>query len=245
MTLRTVHIDDLAVDLGLIPNDSVGTRHHIALVGGGGKTTLLHAIGSALHGPTVLTCTTKMGAEQHRGRPLLVAPGDAAVQVALEAHGRVMVLGEVRGQKGIGITSERADELFGLGVHVVSESDGSRRRPAKAPHWYEPVLASTVTMVICVIGSDALDRTIEDQCHRPLRVGAVLGCSSYERLTPERAAELVTSGRGGRKDVPAEASFVVCLNKVNGAVAPLAERFVAAVQERNVEVRALTHFEGW
>ncbi len=244
MTLSSTDGDDLARDLGLVDSRHLDARHHVALVGGGGKTTLMHAIGSALDGPTILTCTTKMGADQHRGRPVLISPSDDAVRVGLREHGRVMVLRGVLGQKGVGITPERADELFRLGVHVVAESDGSRRRPAKAPHWYEPVLARTVTMVICVIGADALDRTIEDQCHRPLRVGAVLGCSPYDRLTPERAAELVTSPNGGRKDVPPEARFVVCLTKVDASVGALAERFVDAVAARGVAVRAVTHLSG-
>ena len=243
MTLSTVDSDDLADVLGLLDSRHSGDRHHVALVGGGGKTTLMHAIGSALVGPTILTCTTKMGADQHFGRPVYVAPSDDAVRDGLREHGRVMVLSAVLGQKGVGITPERADELFLLGAHVVAESDGSRRRPAKAPHWYEPVLARTVTMVICVIGADALDRTIEDQCHRPLRVGAVLGCSPYDRLTPERAAALVTSPAGGRKDVASDARFVVCLTKVNASVTPLAERFVAAVADRGVAVHSVAHLD--
>ncbi len=244
MTMTALNEAELARDLGLLDARRPVDRHHIALVGGGGKTTLMHAIGSSLHGPTILTCTTKMGADQHRGRPVLVAPSDDVVREGLRQHGRLMVLSAVLGQKGVGITPGRADELFGLGAHVVAESDGSRRRPAKAPHWYEPVIASTVTMVICVIGADALDRTIEDQCHRPLRVGAVLGCSPYDRLTPERAAELVTSPRGGRKDVPEHAAFVVCLTKVDAAQSRLAERFVAAVAHHGVAVRAIAHLGG-
>ena len=220
-------------------------HHHVALVGGGGKTTLMHAIGAALCGPTVLTCTTKMGADQHWGVPLLVDPTDAAVQSAVHEYGRVLVVGQVNGQKAIGITPQRADELFALGMSVVCEADGSRRMPAKAPHWYEPVLATTVTLVVCVIGADALDRTIHDQCHRPLRVGAVLGCSPYDRLTPERAAELVTSERGGRKDIPLGARFAVVVNKVNRAVAPLVQRFVNEVSSRGIEVHAVEHRDGW
>jgi probable selenium-dependent hydroxylase accessory protein YqeC len=221
-----------------------GARHHVALVGGGGKTTLMHGIADALPAPTVLTCTTKMGADQHWGKTLLVDPTDEQVRVGVAAHGRVLIVGSVDGPKAVGINPTRADELFALGVNVVAESDGSRRRPAKAPHWYEPVLASTVDLVVCVIGADALDRTIEDQCHRPLLVGAVLGCSSYDRLTPERAALLVTSDRGGRKSVPASARFAVCVTKVNDAVAPLVERFVDAVAALGVSVVAVTHHGG-
>ncbi len=238
--MMPVAVAGVAEALGLLD----GQQHHVALVGGGGKTTLMHAIADALPGPTVLTCTTKMGADQHWGKVLLVAPTDAELRAALDEHGRILVVGSVDGPKAVGVTPLRADELFALGMNVVAESDGSRRRPAKAPHWYEPALASTVDLVVCVIGADALDRTIEDQCHRPLLVGAVLGCSPYDRLTPERAAALVTSDRGGRKDVPATARFAVCVTKVNDAVFELVDRFVEAVVGSGVKVVVVAHHGG-
>lgn len=240
MTIPGTRASDLARALGLR-----GMGHHVALVGGGGKTTLMHAIADALPAPTVVTCTTKMGADQHWGKRLLVDPTDDDLLVQVAEAGRVLVVGRVNGQKAIGITPMRADQLATLGLNVVCESDGSRRMPAKAPHWYEPVLASTVTLVLCVIGADALDRTIHDQCHRPLRVGAVLGCSPYDRLTPQRAAHLVTSGRGGRKDVSPSTRFAVVVNKVNAAVAPLVQQFVNEVAALGVEVHAVEHRDGW
>lgn len=238
--MNAVPVAGVAEALGLFD----GAVHHVALVGGGGKTTLMHAIADSLPGPTVLTCTTKMGADQHWGKPLLVAPTDAEITAALTEHCRVLVVGSVDGPKAVGVLPTRADEFSTLGVNVVAESDGSRRRPAKAPQWYEPVLASTVDLVVCVIGADALDRTIEDQCHRPLLVGAVLGCSPYDRLTPERAATLVTSGRGGRKDVPSTARFAVCITKVNDEAAILVDRFVNTVVGLGVSVVPVAHHGG-
>ena len=240
MTIPGTKAADLARALGLC-----GGHHHVALVGGGGKTTLMHAIADALDGSTVLTCTTKMGADQHWGKTMLVDPTNADVRAHTISHSPVLVVGQVDGQKAIGISPTRADELFALGLNVVSESDGSRRLPAKAPDWYEPVLASTVTLVVCVIGADALDHAIGDSCHRPLLVSAVLGCSPNDALTPERAAELVANVNGGRKDVPSTARFAVCINKVNAVVAPLVQRFVNEVTERGVEVHAVEHRDGW
>ena len=55
---ETISLGSLAESLKL---DQEGERHLISLVGGGGKTTLLHALGNQLLGRTVLTTTTKMG----------------------------------------------------------------------------------------------------------------------------------------------------------------------------------------
>ena len=57
-----IPLSKIAAALGLLEENS---SHHIAFVGGGGKTTLLHAIGRELKGKTILTTTTKMGSDQH------------------------------------------------------------------------------------------------------------------------------------------------------------------------------------
>ena len=69
---------------------NLGSHEHVSLVGGGGKTTLWHAISAGLSGSVVLTTTTKMGADQHRGLPWLLAPSDQQVRDALAEHQRVI-----------------------------------------------------------------------------------------------------------------------------------------------------------
>jgi molybdenum cofactor cytidylyltransferase len=76
--------------------------------------------------------------------------------------------------------------------------------------------ARTTTAIVCV-GAHSFGRVIADQCHRPLRVAALAGCSPYERLTPSRLARVLNSDRGGRKGVPPGARFVVLLNQVTDA----------------------------
>ncbi|GIR37508.1 MAG: hypothetical protein CM15mP49_28930 [Actinomycetota bacterium] len=53
-----ISLPSLVKSLGL---DRKGENHLISLVGGGGKTTLLHALGKQLSGRTILTSTTKWG----------------------------------------------------------------------------------------------------------------------------------------------------------------------------------------
>lgn len=119
---------------------------------------------------------------------------------------------------------------------VVVEADGARGHPAKAPADHEPVIPATATLVVAVIGSDALGRVIADQCHRPLRVAAVVGCGPYERLTPERAAVLLTSERGGRRAVPAGARFAVLVTKVDPAGSRLVDELLAALSGVDVVI---------
>ena len=196
---------DLIDAFGLQPGDVV------ALVGGGGKTSTMLALAAEARrrGWSVrIGTTTKVGTGQVAGIDGFIA-------------------GPERDGK---LTGAPPEAFAGLGVDlVVVEADGARTRPAKAPADHEPVIPPAATVVVAVIGADALDRVIEDQCHRPLRVGAVVGCRSYDRLTPERAAVLLSSDRGGRKSVPAGARFEVLVTKVSAANRPLVDRLVAAL----------------
>lgn len=211
-----IDLSDLAATIGFGPHEL------ITIVGGGGKTTTLFSLGAQLLGTRVLTTTTKMGRERTDGFPVLFAPVDDDVRCALGADGAVLAWKADGGHKAIGVSPEQCDGWFDLADHVIVEADGAARHPFKAPRPFEPVVPSRTTTVVACIGASALGRVIADQCHRPLRVAAVAGCSPYERLTPERAARVLLDGRGSRKDCPETARFVVAIHKVDPASASLA-----------------------
>lgn len=234
-----VPLNHLAASLRLAP------REHIALVGGGGKTTTLGALGRQLGRRTVLTTTTKMGSEQLARFPVLDAPTDDELRDAL-GSGPLVVRRRVDGYKAIGVSPADCDRWFAdaaLLDHLVVEADGARRRPFKAPRPLEPVIPASVTSVLAHIGSDALDRVILDQCFRPERVAAVAGCRVSERLTPERAARVLLSDRGGRKAVPSTARFVVVVTKVAPSDQPLVDALAAELGGR-AEIVVLEYHPG-
>jgi hypothetical protein len=206
--------------------DELGLRRGdvVALVGGGGKTSAMLQLGDEARArgwPVILGTTTKVGVAQ------IADPGTFR-------HGGIV------DDKFTGANPDAFDAR-GDGV-VVVEADGARGRPAKAPADHEPVIPATSTVVVCVIGADALGRVIADQCHRPLRVAAVVGCEPYERLTPERAARLLTSDRGGRKSVPGSARFVVVITKVSPANADLVAELIGGLT--GVDVVTVAAWEG-
>ena len=215
----------------------IGTRSHVALVGGGGKSTLMHAIAGQVSGSVVLTCTTKMGADQHMGRRVLVAPSDDEVVLAASgAREPVMVWSQIEGQKAIGVDPARCDAWFERVDHVIIEADGSRRRPFKAPAGYEPIVPSSTTVMISVIGADALGRVIADQCHRPLRVAALIGCRTDVRLEPGMAATVILHERGAAKAIPAGAELAVAINKVDDKNSALVAELIDELRQRRPDV---------
>jgi probable selenium-dependent hydroxylase accessory protein YqeC len=209
--IEPVALDGVAGAIGL------GHRELVSLVGGGGKTTLMFAIGRQLGLRTVLTTTTRMGRDQTGGLPVVTGPTDEELALAVARRGVVLARRAADGHKAIGFDGPTCDRWFdrvpGIDA-VVVEADGSRRRPFKAPRELEPVVPSRTTALVATVGAAALGRVIADACHRPLRVAAVAGCSPYQRLTPERLARVLLSGRGSRKDCPDGARFTIVINQV-------------------------------
>lgn len=192
------------------------SRELISLVGGGGKSTLLFQLARNLGGSTIATTTTKMGEFQTGGLDVVEGP-DADRLQQRDRNAPVFVRRRVLKGKSIGVTAEQCDHWFAdlaLCDNIVVEADGARHRPFKAPANFEPVLPTRTSLVLSVIGADALGRVIADQCHRPLRVAAIAGCGPYERLTPQRAAVVLTSPDGPAKGSPATARRVVVITKV-------------------------------
>ena len=206
-----IRFSDLAQSLNLV---GTGKRNHIAVVGGGGKTSILHALGEQLVGTTILTCTTKMGSDQHQNRQVLLSPKDERIR-RISAENPVMVWREIQGEKAIGVDKAACDRWFPLVDNIVVEADGARRRPFKAPAEFEPVVADSTTLMISTIGADALGKVISEQCHRPLLVAALARCEPHERLTPMRAAEVILHDQGQRKEIPLRSGFCVAITKVD------------------------------
>ncbi len=228
--VQPIAINQLAERLAL------GSHELISLVGGGGKTTMLLALGRQLEGTVVLTTTTKMNKDHTHGYPVLFSPSDAELTDALASHGTIVAWRGTDGRKALGVPPELCDRWLGLADHVVVEADGARRRPLTAPSPFEPVVPKLTTLLIACVGSDAFGRVIADQCHRPMRVAALAGCSPYQRLTPERLARVLLSERGLQKDRPGEARFAIVLTKVAETNMSFVEELVAIIGDRAMTV---------
>ena len=191
-------------------------RELLALVGGGGKSTLLFKLAQSLNRRTIVTTTTKMGERQTGNLEVIEAPFTEPLEL-WSGTSPVFVRSGVRDRKTIGVHPSLCDDWFSdhsLCDVVLVEADGARRRPFKAPANFEPMFPDQTTTALAVIGADALGRVIADQCHRPLRVAAVADCSPYERLTPARAATVLTSPNGSFSGCPTKARKVVVITKV-------------------------------
>lgn len=204
------------------------TRGVTAIVGGGGKTSLMFRLAEELadDGKTaVVSTTTKIYIPDRPGVLLLDGSGDLPQPAG---EGRILCIGRP-GEDGK--LRFPGDEVFAracrLADRVIVEADGARHCPVKAPGEHEPVIPAGTDSLVAVAGLDALGRKISDVSFRSELVCQVLDACPEDVLTPEMLARLLTSPQGQRKALPDGACFSVVLNKADDAGLQAAARETA------------------
>lgn len=200
----------------------LGPRELVAFIGGGGKTTLLLALSRQLEqrgARLIVTTTTKLGLQQTAGRTVCWSADPADIAHALSASRSVMVLSDADDHKVVGFSPESVDDWFARipADYVLVEADGARRRPLKAPARHEPVVPSTATLVVVVMGIDAIGQAIATAAHRPERAAELTGLSIDDLITADVAAKVLTHPSGGLRGIPSSARVAVALTKVGQA----------------------------
>ena len=164
----------------------------IAVVGSGGKTTLIKKLAARYRreGKTVLvTTTTHMFIEDDT---LLTDDADAIIG-ALQKTGYAMA-GIPDGEKIKALSKETFHAVCAHADVVLVEADGSKRLPLKYPNATEPVIPENTDEIIVVCGLNAIGQKAKDVCHRLELVKECLGIENDTLITPEHIRTLVTEG---------------------------------------------------
>lgn len=211
----------------------------IAVVGGGGKTSLIFRLVGELAARgkrAAVTTTTHMAFESER--PFALDGREELVKKNLSEYGYTVAAGfQEDSGKLCSLTEDRLLLLRDWCDVLLVESDGSRGLPLKMPAVWEPVIPPIADLVIGVAGLDCLGKAIGKTAHRAELVSEFLKKSPDDPVTPEDVAKIAGSVRGLRKDVGNRA-YRVYLNKADvlADLSPaqeiaeqLAEQKVAAV----------------
>ncbi len=142
------------------------------------------------------------------------------VTAGLTRFGHVTVASEKLLDQGRlkGISIETVDKLANLGPisFLINEADGAARRLLKAPNAFEPLIPKSTTLVIPVVGIDALGSQLcEEQVFRCDIVSRITGLALGEIVSADAIATLITHPDGIAKGSPASARIIPFLNKID------------------------------
>ncbi len=222
----------------------------VAIVGGGGKTSLMFRLAKELGGRVIATTTTRIFAAQMKLAPAVCnfpdQNFDRCLSDGLERHQLCLVVGQVEGEKARGVPPEIVSQwLERPDVDtILVEADGSRMRPCKAPAGHEPVIPVKTSLVIPVAGIDAVGGRLTEIAHRPERVADLTGLDLTDKMDAGALAKLLCHRQGGLKAVPPSARVMVLLNKVEdehqlGIARQVAQRCLAEERIDRVVIGAI------
>ena len=150
-----------APELWELPQNSV-----LSLVGGGGKTTLLHELDRFYQGRgfRVLTGTTThmlLEPELCKTKEQVLGKLDAC------GHAAGGLVDPRNPAKMIGFPMDVWRDLASHADLVILEADGARHFPFKVPKSHEPCVPAFSTRICVLFGSGAVGKTIRDAAYNP------------------------------------------------------------------------------
>lgn len=215
-----------------------------AIIGSGGKSTLLKTLGLELMrtGGRVLLCTTthmfpvagvpwdgssrRLDAAPWKPGAAHV-PGCTCEACAGLVRGSICQAGALDPETGrLSAPAEPLDQLAQRFGYVLAEADGSKRLPLKAHAAWEPVIPAATANVVWVVGASGLGKPINEAVHRPELFCERCGCEPTDAATPERVAQVLNA----EMQALGLSTARVMLNQADTLADPtMADRFEAAL----------------
>ena len=216
---------------GLVAGLGIRQGERVALVGAGGKTTLASRLlteARTQRWVCLFTTTTRVLAPQERDESFIVVgegePDLPLLHRQLRRSGHLFLarrwLSEWdespagRRQKLGGFEPEEVDRLAEVLQPdlLITEADGSRHQPFKAPAAHEPVVPAGTTLLVCVAGLSVLGRPLDAAgVHRPEQVARLAGVPLGRPVDAALVATVLAHPEGGRKGAPPQGRSVVLL----------------------------------
>lgn len=206
---------------------SIHTGEVISLVGAGGKTTLMSLLAKELvngNETIVSTTTTKIFDWQASGDILIIEGNEDkmldCLLEALQGQRHVTLASERLTTEGKlkGVSPELVKRITGLKQvdYVIIEADGAARKPLKAPNVTEPLIPQNTTLVIAIVGIDALGLELtQENVFRPEIVSKLSGLSPGGVISTDTIVTVITHSDGITKGSPPSARIIPIINKMD------------------------------
>ncbi len=216
----------------------------IALVGAGGKTSLMFKLASEIttQEQTVLTTTTtKIFKPDLKQCPCTLCTDKPLEWLrqkkeALNPFQHItLAKREVANKKLQGFEPETIDALWRIDHFdwILVEADGAAGRPLKAPADHEPVIPSLSQSVVAVLGLQGFNKPlVEDWLFRPDILSLMTGRKTGQTISFMDLIQVLTHEKGLFKGSPNKAEKSIYLNQAdNQERLDLGNKFVQILKE--------------
>ncbi|GMV84623.1 MAG: hypothetical protein AMXMBFR80_04810 [Dehalococcoidia bacterium] len=200
----------------------LGSGAIVAVVGGGGKTSLVYSLANeaAARGLAgAVTTTARFTRPRGVEMPACVRTSEAEFVSAFAralrpGEARTFISAEIDAGRMMGFPPEVVAALPPGDYVLAIEADGSARRPFKAPAAHEPAIPANATDVVVCVGLAVLGRPLSDTwVHRPGVVSDLTSVATGAPVTADVIVDTLLHAEGGRKAVPPGARLHALLNR--------------------------------
>ncbi len=167
-----------------------------SVIGGGGKSTLIHFLADELleRGTVIITTTTHIMKSDVFHNFVTKEGQDNLSQIGeLIGKYRCLCIGSAFEGDKLSASCVELTDLLKICDYVLVEADGSKHLPLKAHDTHEPVIPLGSGQTVLVVGADAVGERLKSVTHRPHIASKFLGCSGSDIVTPDMVAQLVSS----------------------------------------------------
>jgi len=215
--LSLIRTTDLAEALNLESHEVV------SLVGGGGKTSVMFRLAHELAAAgkrIISTTTTRIMPPTPEESGCIILEEDEDVMIAraraalLDCLHITIACPDTNKLKGL--LPETIDRLHHLKLaeYIVNEADGAACQPLKAPNPTEPVIPASTSLVVAVVGIEAIGRPLlSDNAFRIEHISRLTGLKEGELITVEAVSLLLTHPQGIIQYAPTAGRIIPFINK--------------------------------
>jgi len=202
--------------LNILPKDFPNPV--IALLGGGGKSSLMFQLGMDFahqNKHVLLTSITKAGPSEIIPMTLINNKGNFSLSPLFKYHNPVYLLKEqLEDNKYKGISKDQLASFIPEADITLFECDGSRNLPLKAHRNQDPAVPDFATHTIVVIGADVIHTKLsEGKVHRPGLFKSLWGVQDNTPMDIPLITRVLTDKRGYISKIPSGMNKIYFINK--------------------------------
>lgn len=209
------------VDFCGILFDNVSEAEHgcTAIMGGGGKTTLLHRLGKELsdYYKVLITSLTKSVYHPEDGVIFVNSIPNDDLSRYFKSHNPLHVMDSVIAPgKLAGISEMTLGSLCKQAEVCLFECDGARSLSLKAHTELDPEVPQFATHVIILVGADVVNTCLkEGRVHRPDLFKLIWNFHDDSVMGAEFVTEVVTTRKGYLSKIPHDIKRIYFVNKAD------------------------------